>query len=237
MIKKVTISYFDAEKELEAYYVCPSDKKSPFVILCHAWAGRDAFIMEAADRIAQWGYNALALDMYGKNVLGKSKEENAALKKPFIDDRSLLKRRVLKGYELAGSLAGVDTAQTAVLGFGFGGVCALDLARTGVPLAGAISVYGHFEVPGNVEVKPIQARVLILQGVNDPIATVDQLQIFGKELDTTNTQWQANIYGNSMHAFINPQANAPQAGIVYNPITAQAAWQDIENFLKQLWEK
>lgn len=236
MIKKITMSYFDEEKELEAYYAYISDQKSPLIILCHAWAGKDAFIIQAADRISQWGYNAFALDMYGKNILGKSKEENAALKAPFINDRSFLQRRVLKGYEFACSLPMTDATKIVVLGFGFGGICALDLARSGVLLRGVISVYGHFEPPVNVKTKPIQTRVLILHGFNDSIATIEQLQTFGKELDTTNTIWQANLYGNSAHAFINPKANDANAGILFNETTAEFAWNDIESFLKQLFK-
>ena len=82
--------------------------------------------------------------MYGKGVLGKSKDENAALKKPFIENRQLLLNRVIKGFEIASSLPYVDSKHVAILGFGFGGVCALDLARSGTDLKGAISVYGHF---------------------------------------------------------------------------------------------
>ena len=95
------------------------------VILCHAWRGRDDFICKKAELMTQWGYAGFALDMYGKGVLGNSKEENASLKAPFIQDRELLKRRVLKALDVASSLPSVDTSRIAVIGFGFGGICAL----------------------------------------------------------------------------------------------------------------
>ena len=91
------------------------------------------------------GIHCLALDMYGKGVLGDSKEENAALKKPFIENRNLLQRRVLKAFEVATNLPYADAKKTAVVGYGFGGVCALDLARSGADLKGAVSIYGHFD--------------------------------------------------------------------------------------------
>src|ERR1700722_8812959 len=156
------VPYRDLETHLEGFAAYPSQKKQPAVILCHAWKGRDDFICQQAKLAASRGYVGFALDMYGKGVLGKSKEENAALKKPFIEDRKLLQRRVLKAFEIASQLPYVDPDRIAVLGFGFGGVCALDLARSGVNLHGAISVYSHFEPPPAALIKPIKAKILVL---------------------------------------------------------------------------
>jgi dienelactone hydrolase len=90
------IPYQDNECSLEAFVAVPSKQKRPLVILCHSWRGKDDFICEKAKEISQWGYVGFALDMYGKGIIGKSKEENALLKKPFIEDRQLLQRRVVK---------------------------------------------------------------------------------------------------------------------------------------------
>ncbi len=236
MLKKTLVPYYDEKIELQAFCAYQSESKRPLVILCHAWAGRDAFIQEKAELIAQLGYIGFALDMYGKNILGKSKEENASLKAPFIADRALLQRRILKGYQIACSLPSADTSKIVALGYGFGGICALDLARSGVSLNGAISVYGHFDAPDHVKTHPIKAKILILHGFNDPIATIEQLKILGKELDESNVDWQANLYGNTKHAFVNPQANDAKNGLLYNPIAANHSWNDIEAFLQQLFK-
>lgn len=230
---KTTVSYSDQERELEALLVSPSTKKSPLVLLCHAWRGRDDFICEKAERVASLGYAGFALDMYGKGILGQTKEENAALKKPFIEDRALLQRRLLKGYETACLLPTVDAARIVVLGYGFGGMCALDLARSGVPLTGAVAVYGHFEPPQKVPVQPIKAKILILHGAQDPISHLNSLHAFQEELKQGNVDWQTHLYGNASHAFATPAANDPASGIVYNPVSANRAWQAIENFLTE----
>ncbi len=160
-MQTVYLPYTDDKSDLEAFIACPSEEKRPAVILCHAWRGRDDFICEKAKLIASWGYVGFALDMYGKGVLGKNKEENAALKKPFLVNRELLQKRLLKALEVAVSLSYVDSKRIAVLGYGFGGLCALDFARTGSDLQGAISIYGHYEpLPNSLE-KPIKANILI----------------------------------------------------------------------------
>jgi len=180
------------------------------------------------------GYAGFAIDMYGKGVLGNSKEENAALKKPFIEDRYLLQSRLLKGFDKACTLPQVDSTRIAVLGFGFGGLCALELARSGVDVQGAISIYGHFEFPLKSPLQAIKAKILILHGYNDPISPVSELNAFQQELSNANVDWQSHVYGNTFHAFATPSANEPAAGIMYNPVSAQRAWHEVENFLAEI---
>lgn len=229
------IPYSDQDVELEGYLALPSRARAPLVILCHAWRGRDAFICEKADWIAELGYAGFALDMYGKGVLGKTKEENAALKMPFIEDRSLLQRRLLKGYQAAFALPEVDTARIAAIGYGFGGICALDLARSGAPLSGVVSVYGHFEPPQHCSMHPIKAKILILHGFADPISPVSSLLAFQEEMERNKVDWQSCLFGHTQHAFATPSAQDPDAGILYHPSSAKRAAHAIEVFLRELF--
>lgn len=234
-INTINISYQDNGVELEGFVAYPNEKKRPVVILCHAWKGRDDFICEKAKEIAELGYVGFALDMYGKGVLGKSKEENAALKKPFMENRHLLLNRVIRGFEVACELPYVDPKRVAILGFGFGGVCALDLARSGANLKGAISVYGHFDPPPNLSMQSTKTKILILHGYNDPVAPQSELRSFELEMNKARIDWQSHIYGDTMHAFATPGANDPASGILYNPIAASRAWTAIHNFLDEIF--
>jgi dienelactone hydrolase len=227
-----TISYQN-NSSLEAFVAYPKKIKSPLVILCHSWKGRDSFITDKALEIAQWGYVGFALDMYGKGVLGRSKEENAALKKPFIENRNLLQSRVHKAFEVACSLPNVDNNHVAILGYGFGGICALDLARSGANLKGAISIYGHFDSP--LSVKSIKSKILLLHGYKDPISAITSLRSFENELNAANVDWQTILYGDAMHAFASPEANDSVSGILYNPIAASRSWLAIKNFLNEIF--
>ena len=234
-MRTTVISYHDNGVDLEGFAAFPEEKKGPLVILCHAWRGRDEFICEKARLIAQLGYVGFALDMYGKGVLGKSNEENAALKRPFIQDRYLLHRRVSKALEVASHLPDVDSHKIASIGFGFGGLCALDLARSGAALRGVVSVYGHFDPPPSELIKPIQSKVLVLHGGRDPITSQRELSGFEEEMKGGMVDWQVHIYGNAMHAFATPGANDPDAGILYNPVAADRAWIAIQNFLAEVF--
>lgn len=223
------IAYEDNEYPLEAFVASPSqEEKRPLVILCHAWTGRDEFIGAKAEEIAKRGYVGFALDMYGKGVLGRSKEENASLKRPFVEDPAFLRRRVLRGYEVACSLPYVDKDQVAVLGFGFGGLCALDLARSGVPLKGAASIYGHFNPPPKELMSRVQSKILVLHGHDDPIVTQEDLRMFEKEMSEQNVDWQAHVFGGAGHAFASPGTN-------FQPIAAMRAWNLAVQFLNELF--
>lgn len=228
------ISYSDGSTALEGFAAHTVPEKRPVVILCHAWNGRDQYICEKAEMMARWGYVGFALDMYGKGMIGKSNEESAALKKPFLEDRLLLKRRLLKAYEAACSLPYADREKIAVVGFGFGGLCALDFARSGVKLRGAVSVYGHFDPPPGHH--SIDTKVLIVHGYDDPIVKQEALRRFADELTKTKVDWQAHVYSNTMHAFMNPAVNDPKAGLAYNPVSAQRAWHEIQGFLEEVFK-
>ncbi|HSX03541.1 MAG TPA: dienelactone hydrolase family protein [Rhabdochlamydiaceae bacterium] len=229
------IPYEDEKSVLEGFAAFPEKEKSPLVILCHAWRGRDDFICEKAKLMAHWGYVGFALDMYGKGVVGKSKEENAALKKPFIQDRALLLRRAQRGLDAAFALSKVDTKKIAVVGFGFGGICALDLARSGAPLKGAVTVYGHFEPPPHLQKKSIHAKILALHGYLDPIVSSNELHAFEEEMNEAKVDWQVHLYGKAMHAFVTPSAQDPASGLLFDPIYEKRAWRAIQSFLEEIF--
>ena len=234
-MQTAVIPYQDQETNLEGFVVCPSQGKCPTVILCHTWKGRDPSICKAAEQMAERGYVGFALDMYGRGILGKSREENAALKKPFIQDRHSLQRRILKAWEVVHTLPYVDTIRIGALGFGFGGVCALDLARSGVTLRGVVSVYGHFGPPQGLPKKIIRSKILILHGYGDPISTLEDLHLFEQEMNEAHVDWQVHTYSNTVHAFTEPSANDPVFGTVYNPLSTQRAWRSIQDFFEEIF--
>lgn len=229
------LPYQDEDTDLEAFVAYPKEEKQyPLVMLCHSWSGRDKFVCEKAKYMADLGYVGFALDMYGKGILGHSLEENAALKKPFIENRYLLRRRINQAFNVARALPYVDTNKIAVLGFGFGAICALDLVRSGVNIKGAISVYGHFDPPPAELIKVIQAKILVLHGYCDPISPKEELLQFGEEMHQAQVDWQMHLYGDAMHAFTTDKANNPDMGILYNPTATRRAWQAINNFLSEV---
>ena len=231
-----TVNYLDGGTLLQAFFAYDDsfEERRPAVLISHAWGGRDEFVNNKAKQLAELGYVAFALDMYGQGILGKSPEENAVLMQPFIDDRQLLQKRINAALYAVTLLPWVDDSRIAAIGFCFGGLCVLDLARMGADVKGVVSFHGLLYTPENSEKKIVTAKVLALHGHNDPMATADQLKAFTTEMTDLNVDWQLHSYGNTVHAFTNPKANNPAMGTIYNETADKRAWQSMKNFLEEV---
>ena len=232
-----TLDYRDGEKTLEAFiaYDDAMTEKRPVILINHTWVGRDAFVAGKAQKIAELGYVGFAVDMYGKGVLGSNPQESANLMQPFIDDRVMLQQRMKAALAAAKQLPEVDAGKCAAIGFCFGGLCVLDLARTGIDLKGVVSFHGLLGAPGNTYGEVIKAKVLVLHGHDDPMAPVEQVIAFEQEMTQAQADWQLHSYGNTMHAFTNPAANDPKFGTVYKSVADRRSWQAMQNFLTELF--
>ncbi len=231
-----TIDYTHNDVRLEGFFAYDDKRPRPLpaVLISHAWAGRDEFVCNKARRLAELGYAAFALDMYGKGVVGTGPEENSRLMKPFMDDRRLLQDRITAALETVRKLPQVDPGRIAAMGFCFGGLCVLDLARTGANLRGVVSFHGLFVPPGNTQGTKIKAKVLVLHGHDDPMAPPDQVASLAKELTEAAADWQIHIYGNTLHAFTNPMANDRSFGTVYDETADRRSWESLRNFLAEV---
>jgi dienelactone hydrolase len=205
--------------------------KRPLVLVFHAWDGRSLDQENFAKRLTAWGYAALAVDLFGKGKRGKTPEECQALMMPLMQDRALLRKRLLHVFEVSKGLPEIAATNIAAIGFCFGGLCALDLARAGAPLKGVASFHGLFTPPGLPPADPIQAKIIAFHGWDDPFAPPDQVLAFGKEFSAAGADWQLHAFGSTVHGFMNESANNPQMGIVYNARSAARAWNELQLFL------
>ena len=237
-IQTRTIDYQDGSTELQGLLAWDDiiDGERPGVMVSHAWRGRTQFENDKAEELAKLGYVGFALDLYGKGVQGSSVEENSALMQPFLDDREMLQKRLQVSLDVVRRQDKVDAARLGAIGFCFGGLCVLDLARSGADVSGVVSFHGLFGSPGNTADNKINARVLVLHGWDDPMATPDQVVMLAEELSSMDADWQIHGYGNTMHAFTNPEANDPDFGTVYQPDADRRSWNALQYFLSEIFD-
>lgn len=209
-----------------------TEKQRPVVLVSHAWGGRDDFSVQKARQLAKMGYVGFALDLYGKGVKGSSKEENSALMAPLLEDRLLLQARMEKAVEVATEQPEADSKKVAAIGYCFGGLCVLDLARTGSKVNAVVSFHGLFTPPNNTAGRKIKSRVLVLHGYDDPMAAPDSVVALADELSEAEADWQIHAYGGTMHAFTNPAAADPEFGTVYSADADKRSWRSMSDFLK-----
>ncbi|WP_340121821.1 dienelactone hydrolase family protein [Methylobacter svalbardensis] len=232
-----TVAYLDGDVVLEAFFAFDDQISSrrPAVLISHAWAGRDDFVAEKAKKLAALGYVGFAVDMYGKGVLGTSPEENMKLMQPFMADRAMLQQRMKAALAAVRLMPWVDDSKIAAIGFCFGGLCSLDLARTGADIKGVVSFHGLLAAPENAQGNATKAKILALHGRDDPLVPAEQVLAFEQEMTEVGADWQLHTYGNTMHGFTNPLANDPVFGAVYQPDSDRRSWIAMQNFLTEIF--
>ncbi len=234
-----TIDYQDGDTQLEAYVTWDDSISAPRagVLVAHDWTGRRDFATSKADEMAALGYVGFALDMYGKGVFGADGdvEGNSALMGALAGDRGMLRARMLAALDTFKALGVVDNTKIGAMGYCFGGMCVLELARAGADVSGVISIHGIF-TPGDVPNADITARILCLHGQDDPMVPPEQVLDFENEMSAAGADWQMHAYGGTMHAFTNPGANDPGFGAVFNPVADRRATQSIQNFWSEIFE-
>ncbi len=236
-----TIDYYDENVLLEGYlaYSNTGPSEKPAILIVHMWGGRVEFVCEKARQLAKLGYTAFAVDMYGKGVIGSSPEENSQLMQPFMEDRSLILKRLDCAIKKLCTFEQVDKSAIAAIGYCFGGLCVLDLARSGLSIKGIVSIHGLLNPPPNDSdsqtSEHINSKVLVLHGSNDPLADMQQVWQLQQELSNANADWQLHIYGAAQHAFTNPQAQDKAGGMIYNHSADKRAWQDMLQFFDNIF--
>lgn len=230
------LDYSDGDTELEAYVAFEEgDEQKPLVLIAHDWSGRREFACQAAERLAKLGYVGFALDMYGKGVFGADgdTELNASLMNPFASDRNLLRQRMRAALVAGRNVPQSDPRRVAAMGYCFGGMCVLELARSGADVQAVVSIHGIL-APGDVPNENISAKLLCLHGHDDPMVPPEQVLAFETEMSEAGADWQLHAYGGTLHAFTNPAANNPDFGTVYSAVAEKRAYQSLANFLAEI---
>jgi dienelactone hydrolase len=226
---------FEGEN-LESVFVGRRDgQPRPTVILIPTVMGVTDLEIGFGRQLVELGYNAFVADLFGKQFRGAPRDTMFGEMNRLKGDRAALRRRMLHVLELAQGLDEVNSHQIVVAGYCFGGMCALDLARSGVDIAAAVSFHGLFDPPGLAEEK-IKAKVVAFHGWDDPMVPPDKVVALGNELTKAGSDWQIHAYGHVGHGFTNPHASELQIdGVAYNALAAERSWTSFINLLEELF--
>lgn len=236
-----TVSYKDGTTELEGYYVpstCKSPAAAPVVLVIHQWMGLTDNEKMRADMLAHACYNAFAVDMYGKGIRPKNTDEAGTLATLYKNDPALGRRRITAALDFVrNGIAANSKHKIAVIGYCFGGTMALELARSGADIKGAISFHGGLSTPAPVT-QPgiIKAAIQVHHGADDPLVPSKEVEAFTKEMNSANADWSLTQYAHAVHAFTQREAgNDPSSGVAYNEKADRRSWQAALGFLKEIF--
>lgn len=233
----MNVEYRDGAVVLEGYFVKPrQDVVAPIVLIVHQWGGLGDYEKRRADMLADLGYAAFAVDIYGKGVRPTQPGEKGQQAGKYKNDRALYRSRLIAGLEKARSMPGVDAKRVAIMGYCFGGTGALELARSGADIRGAISFHGGLGGGNPEEAKNIKAKILVLHGADDPNVKPQEIAEFMDEMRAGKVDWHMVSYGNAVHSFTEKEAgNDNSRGAAYNAEADRRSWQELQNFLKEIF--
>jgi dienelactone hydrolase len=240
-IKEDSVSYTLDGKTYKGYisYESNNKDKRPGVLVVHEWWGLNDYSRGRAKQLAELGYIAMAVDMFGDGKQGNDPKAAQELATPFYNDPTLSKTRLDAAFNKLKEYSQLDTANVAAIGYCFGGFVVLNAAKLGADLKGVVSFHGGL---GGVPVKKelVKTKILVCHGEADDFVN-KEVAPFKKSMDSAGVEYTFKSYPKATHAFTNPGAtengkkfNMP---IEYNAAADTASWNDMKDFFNKIFKK
>jgi len=206
----------------------------------HEWWGLNDYARRRARMLAELGYTALAVDMYGNNKVAAHPADAQRFSSELMQNFAVAKARFLAGMEVLKQQPTVDPTRIAAIGYCLGGGIVLNMARQGVDLKGVVSFHGGLSPVKPAQAGVVKARILVLNGDADKFTPPEQIAAFKKEMETAKADFRFISYPNATHSFTNPDADklAKQFNmpIAYNAKADRKSWEEMKQFLTEIFE-
>lgn len=208
--------------------------RRPGVLLVHDWMGATAHQKSQAEQLAAKGYVVFVADAYGKGVRPTTAKDASAEAGKYYANRGLLRARLRAALDLLAARPQVDGTRLATIGYCFGGMGALELARSGAPLRAVVTFHGSLAAENTADAKNIRAKVLVLHGADDPFVKPEEVKAFMDEMRGGHVDWQVVQYADAVHSFTDERAGTDNSkGAAYNPVAARRAWRAMLDFFDE----
>ncbi len=237
-IKNEVVEYKQGDTVLEGYLVYDDAIKGtrPGVLVIHQWLGLTDNEKMRATMLAQMGYVALAVDIYGKGVRPKDSGSAGAEAGKYRKDVLLFRERLNAGLQTLLKNPNVDPKRVAAIGYCFGGGAALELARSGANIAGVVSFHGSLATTMPAVAGQVKSKVLVCHGADDPFVPMKDVEAFFEEFRAAGADYQFVAYSGAVHAFTQNEAgNDNSKGAAYNEKADKRSWQAMKDFFAEIF--
>jgi dienelactone hydrolase len=240
-IKTESVSYSDAGVALNGFvaYDSSSVAKRPIVLVVPEWWGLTDYAKSRAKQLAELGYLAMAVDMYGNGTIAVDPANAQKFSDPFYANTALGKARIDAALAKIKTYALADTNNIGAIGYCFGGGQILNAARLGDNFKGVVSFHGNL-IGAPADKKLLKAQILVCHGADDQFVKPDEVALFRKQMDSIGAVYSFISYPGATHAFSNPAAT--EAGkkfnlpIAYNAAADSASWNEMKNFFVKVFK-
>ncbi|WP_029030906.1 dienelactone hydrolase family protein [Salinarimonas rosea] len=203
------------------------DEDRPLVLVIHDWDGLGDYEERRATMLAELGFAAFAVDLYGQGVRPTTTEESRAESGKLYADRAAMRARLAAALETAGAQAGVDAETAAVIGYCFGGAAVLEFARAGADLDAFVSFHGGLQAPEGATWDTVQGDLLLLHGSADPVSGMEDVAALAATLNEAEIDYRMEIYGGARHSFTVWGSGD------YDPQADLQSWNEMLTFLDE----
>jgi dienelactone hydrolase len=238
-IKTEPVEYKQGDTTLRgmlAYDDAVKDKR-PAVIIVPEWWGLNDYPKTRAKQLAELGYVAFAIDMYGDGKTTEDPKQAGEWSGAIRKDPQTAKARFDAALDALKKNEHVDANKIAAIGYCFGGGVVVNMARAGEPLAGVVSFHGAIGTDTPAKPGAIKTNILVCHGGDDPMVTRDQVAKFEKEMKDAGANYEVKIYDGAQHSFTNPAADRHGIkGIAYNEKADKESWEAMKNFLAEIFK-
>ena len=239
-IKEEVVFYKAGDKTMKGVIVYndAAKKASPAVMIVHEWWGLTEYPIMRAHMLAELGYVAFCVDMYGEGKIADNLADAQKYSGEVYSNPEVLKQRFMAAYDTLIKNPKVDKNKVAAIGYCFGGTVALNAATMGVPLVGVVSFHGGLAgIKASAE--PLKTKILVCHGGADKFISEEDITNFKKQMEIAKASYEFKVYEGGLHAFTNPKSteNGKKFGIpiAYNEVADKASWNDMKAFFKKLF--
>ena len=228
-----TIVYGEGGAELHGLLERPEAPNGRAVLVVHEANGIGANVRRRARMLADLGYVAFVPDLYGGGRAFGGEDAVREMDRVRADTAAF-RARVRAGLERLCAVDGVDAGQLAAIGYCFGGLAVLELARSGADVRAVVSFHGLLRTPAPAEAGALKARILACTGAKDPLVPLDDVAAFQREMDEAGADWQLIVYGRALHSFTNPNvAGMGDPRMDHDPAADRQSWAAALRFLDE----
>jgi dienelactone hydrolase len=197
----------------------------PAVMVMHSGAGLSTFEQDKSRALAQLGYRAVATDMFGAEARNAPADENVRHYEQLIQTPDRMRARIVGWFDTLADLPDIDASRIAAIGYCFGGMCVLELARSGAAASAVVSYHGVLTTHAPAQRGRVKCQVAAFCGGKDPYAPLKDVESLRRELSAADVDYQITEFAAAEHSFTNPEADAyGMPGISYNEIADRVSW-------------
>src|SRR5512137_2921748 len=241
-VKGVAVEYRSGDTVLKGYLADnPALKgKRPAVLVVHEWWGHNEYARKRARMLAEMGYAALAVDMYGDGKTAAHPEDAGKFAGELMKNAETTKARFLAALEFLKAQPQTDPGRIAAIGYCMGGAVVLNMARAGLDLRGVASFHGSLGAAFTAQPGGVKAKVLVMNGADDTFITAEQIEALKKEMAAAGADFRFINYPGAKHSFTNPDADefAKKFGmpVAYNAEADRLSWEELKGFLAAVFK-